>query len=418
MLLSNCEGEESDFVRLNQNRIRQAGRVKQQSLQLNLICDNKQTSARFQLRGEAQADYENAKYCLLQMREQLPLLPEDPYLYISTEPRNTTFQGENHLPPSDEAIQCILDTAAGLDLVGIWASGVMISGFSNSLGQFNWHSNANFNFDWSLYLKSDKAVKQNYAGFEWQPEVLRQKIETGKHTLGLLAKPAKTLQPGQYRVYLTPSALHEITSLLGWGGFGLKSHRTAQTPLLKMSRDGVKLHPKVSLLENHEEGLTPRFTRAGFIKPDTVPLIETGIYQSTLNSARSAKEYGEAVNANSEQPQSLEVRPGELAQAEVFKTLDTGIYISNLWYCNYSDRSHCRITGMTRFASLWVENGEPVAPINVMRFDETLYHMLGDNLIDFTREREHILDAGTYESRSQSSVLVPGALIDRFRLTL
>ncbi len=418
VLLTVCDGEESDFVRLNQNKIRQAGSVKQQSLQLNLISANKQSSARIQLRGDLHADFEHAKYCLQQLREQLPLLPEDPYLNISTQPQNSTYMTENRLPDAAQSIEDIMDAAAGLDLVGIWSSGAMISGFANSLGQFNWHSDANFNFDWSVYLKGDKAVKQNYAGFEWNKDTLQQKLNHAQQTLALLARPAKTVEPGRYRVFLSPSAMYEIACLLGWGGFGLKSHRTAQTPLLKMARDGVTLSSKVSMVENHADGLTPRFTRAGFIKPDYVTLIENGVYKNTLNGARSAKEYGEAVNSNSEQPQSLYIEAGTLQQSDVLKSLDTGIYVSNLWYCNYSDRSHCRITGMTRFASLWVENGEPVAPINVMRFDETLYHMLGDNLIDLTQDREHIFSTSTYESRSEASALLPGALVEDFRLTL
>jgi len=418
VLLSVCEGEESDFVRLNQNKIRQAGSVKQQSLQLTLISANKQSSARFQLRGDMQADFEHAKYCLQQLREQLPLLPEDPYLNFSTQPQNSTYMTENRLPDAAQCIEDIMQAAARMDLVGIWSSGAMISGFANSLGQFNWHSDANFNFDWSVYLKGDKAVKQTYAGFEWNKETLQQKLEHAEHTLTLLAKPPRNVEPGRYRVFLSPSALQEITGLLGWGGFGLKSHRTAQTPLLKMARDGVILSPKVNMVENHVDGLTPRFTKTGFIKPDHVTLIENGVYKNTLNGARSAKEYSETVNSDSEQPQSLYIEPGTLKQSDVLKALDTGIYVSNLWYCNYSDRSHCRITGMTRFASLWVENGEPVAPINVMRFDETLYHMLGDKLIDLTQEREHFFDSSTYESRSEASALLPGALVEDFQLTL
>jgi predicted Zn-dependent protease len=418
VLLTGCDGEESDFVRLNQNKIRQAGSVKQQSLQITLINANKQSSAGFQIRGEMQADFEHAKYCLQQLREQLPLLPEDPYLNYSIQPQNSTYMTKNRLPEAAQCIEDIVAAAAGLDLVGIWSSGAMISGFANSLGQFNWHSDANFNFDWSVYLKGDKAIKQNYAGFAWNKDTLRQKLDHAKHTLTLLARPAKTVEPGRYRVFLSPTALNEIAGLLGWGGFGLKSHRTAQTPLLKMARDGVTLSAKVSLVENHLEGLTPRFTKSGFIKPDQVTLIENGVYKNTLNGARSAKEYREIVNTNSEQPQSLHIGAGSLKQSDVLNALDTGIYVSNLWYCNYSDRSHCRITGMTRFASLWVENGEPVAPINVMRFDETLYHMLGDNLIDLTEEREHLFDAGTYGGRSEASALLPGALVEDFRLTL
>ena len=40
------------------------------------------------------------------------------------------------------------------------------------------------------------------------------------------------------------------------------------------------------------------------------------------------------------------------------QSLGTGLWVSNLWYLNYSDRRACRMTGMPRFACLWVENGD------------------------------------------------------------
>ena len=77
-----------------------------------------------------------------------------------------------------------------------------------------------------------------------------------------------------------------------------------------------------------------------------------------------------------------------------------------------------RETGMTRFACLWVEHGQAVAPVNVMRFDECLYHILGDHLEGLTRECEHILDSSSYEWRSDASACLPGALVNDFTFTL
>jgi predicted Zn-dependent protease len=73
---------------------------------------------------------------------------------------------------------------------------------------------------------------------------------------------------------------------------------------------------------------------------------------------------------------------------------------------------------MTRFATLWVENGKAVAPLNVMRFDESIYHLLGDKLVDLSKEREHIFDASTYGGRSDSIAILPGVLVNDFTLTL
>ena len=109
---------------------------------------------------------------------------------------------------------------------------------------------------------------------------------------------------------------------------------------------------------------------------------------------------------------------GALDAGEAEKVLDTGLYVSNLWYLNFSDRPAGRITGMTRFATFWVERGRPVAPVNVMRFDDSIYRILGENLVDLTREREMLLDPSTYEERSTASARLPGALLRSLRFTL
>ncbi len=418
VLLLNYECEDSDFVRLNHNRIRQAGQVRQQGLRLDLIASGRQLTAGLSLSGNLEHDAAQAQALLHSLRERLPLLPEDPYLHYATEPQDTRKAGDNRLPPPQEAVSQVIEAATGLDLVGIWASGEMAHGFANSLGQSGWQSSYSFNFDWSIYHQGDKATKQNYAGFEWDREFAHQKIERARQDLELLAKPPVTIKPGRYRVFLSPSALNELMELLNWGGFGLKSHRTQQTPLLKMIKEGVNLSSKVSLIENHAAGLAPAFNAAGFIKPDTVTLIADGVYRECLANPRSAKEYDVEVNCGIEHPQSLELAGGELHQDDVMKVLGTGVYISNLWYCNYSDRNHCRITGMTRFACLWVENGKPVAPLGVMRFDESVFNILGENLVDLTEEHEHIFDTNTYGKRSETSSRLPGALVDDFAFTL
>ena len=54
------------------------------------------------------------------------------------------------------------------------------------------------------------------------------------------------------------------------------------------------------------------------------------------------------------------------------------------------------MTGMTRFATFWVENGKVVAPVNVLRFDDTLYRLLGSKLEALTAETELLLDGESY----------------------
>jgi predicted Zn-dependent protease len=233
------------------------------------------------------------------------------------------------------------------------------------------------------------------------------------------AKP-KTLDPGHYRVYLAPAAVMELLSMLNWGAFGLKSQKTKQSSLLRLALGEASFDPRFTLKENTKEGTAPNFQPEGFLKPDSVTLIEEGKYANSLVSGRSAREYG--VGANGAEPDessvSMDVSPGDLPMADVLKKLDTGMYINNLWYLNYSDRPACRITGMTRFACFWVEKGKIKSPLNVMRFDESLYRAFGSNLMALTKEREMILDTSTYENRSCQSFHLPGALVEDFCFNL
>ena len=192
------------------------------------------------------------------------------------------------------------------------------------------------------------------------------------------------------------------------------------TTLLKMIAEGAALSPAVTLRENTREGIAPDFDSFGYRRPDEVVLIEQGRYKDCLVSPRSAKEYGVATNGVTaeEMPESVEMSAGSIGSAELLNELGTGVWVDNLWYLNYSDRPACRFTGMTRFATFWVEGGRIVAPLNVMRFDETIYRALGENLVGLTKEREMILSSDTYFRRSTASARLPGALIDAFSFTL
>jgi predicted Zn-dependent protease len=412
------QGEGSDFIRINNTRIRQAGHVTQLELLLELIKGQRHVSVSLNLSGNLPHDHSLLCHWLETLRMQQSLVEDDPYLLYATEVHNTEEVRHNRLPDIHNAIAEVIDLADGIDLVGIWASGTQYRGFANSFGQRNWFSTSSFNFDWSCHLTGDRAVKSNYAGTEWDISLFEQKINDLKLQLKHMKRPTHRLSPGRYRTFLSPTALQEIMDMMAWDGFGIKSHRTLQTPLIKMIKENRRLHPSVTLYENHGAGLTPGFIPCGFIKPCKITLISKGHYQDCLVAPRSSAEYNMPVNAALEIPESLELSPGDISPNDVLNYLGTGLYVNNLWYCNFSDRNDCRITGMTRYGCFWVENGEITAPINVMRFDDNVYRMLGDHLVGLTQDQYLLIDPGTYHQRSTSSARLPGVLIEDFNLTL
>jgi predicted Zn-dependent protease len=418
--LAGWSAEESNFVRFNKSAVRQAGSVKQIGLHLTLIAKQRRAESQLTLSGMMDSDQALVRAAIETLRLDLGDLPEDPYLLFNQTISSSEHIGASQLPGDDEMLSQIIAAGANKDLVGLFASGAIYKGFANSLGQRNWHRVDNFNFEWCLYHAADKAVKSSYAGTHWDANALANKMALASTQLAILGRPAKALAPGAYRAYLAPSAVNEIVSLLSWGSFGVKSQRNKQSPLIKLEDGTATLSAKVSLTENAKDGVAPGFQSDGFLKAPQVALINSGKHAGALISPRSAREFSISTNgANAqESPESLDMAGGSLAQADVLKQLGTGIMIGNLWYLNYSDRMTCRMTGMTRFATFWVENGEIVAPLNVMRFDDSAYRVLGENLVDLTAERDLILDSSSYGERSTASSRLPGALVNDFQLTL
>jgi predicted Zn-dependent protease len=413
-------GEESDFCRFNRGAVRQAGAVTQRSLHVDLIEGRRHAAGSLTLGGDLAADRARIAQLIGELREIRAQLSEDPYLLYATDVRSTERQRAALLPDGAAVVDAVRRAGEGRDLVGIYAAGSTHAGFGNSFGQRNWYTAPSFNLDWSFFHDADKAVKASCAGTEWNAAELERKVALAAEQLAVLTQPPRVLPPGCYRAYLAPAALFEILGILSWGGFSLRAHRTKTTPLVKMIEEGVRLHPAVRMVENTAEGIAPDFQDAGFIRPPRVVLVDGGAYADCLVSPRSAAEYGIATNGAgpNEAPASIDLASGSIAPDAVLRELHTGLYVSNLWYLNFSDRSACRATGMTRFATFWVEQGVIQAPVEVMRFDETIYRMLGENLAGLTAERELILDPGSYFRRSTDSARLPGVLVDDFSLTL
>ena len=420
VLTASLAGEDSDFVRFNRGLIRQAGSVKQRSVELDLIDGDKHCSADVQLAEDPDLDRARIGGLLLDLRDRLRLVPPDPYLAYATGTDTTERVGAAALPAADDAIGEIQSASNGRDLVGIYAAGDAYRGFASSLGQRNWFQAGTFNFDWSFYLQADKAVKTAYAGDRWDGDAFAAKVDRSADQLAVLARDPIDLKPDTYRTYLAPTALSDLVAMMSWGGFGLKAHKTKQTPLLRMITDAATLDPSVRIVEDTAAGLAPNFQEQGFARPDRVVLIDEGRYCDHLVSPRSAKEYGVDTNGASawESPESVAMSGGQLEPGDIVEQLGTGLYVGNLHYLNFSDRTACRTTGMTRFATFWVEGGEIVAPANVLRFDDTAYNLLGDNLVGLTTEVETLLDPGTYGGRSSDSMRLPGALVDDMAFTL
>ncbi len=411
------QAEASDFIRFNHARVRQAGQVQQAYATLALYQGERHGDFELALSGVIDNDLPRLDQALQRLRAVLPTLADDPYLRLNREAWRSETAAGKAVQHSEAAIAQIVEASAGLDLVGFYAAGPQYQGFASSWGAFGWHGASSFNFEFSLFHENGQAVKSNYAGEQWDSQAFARKLAFAREQLEHLGKPAHELKPGAYRAYLTPAALEELFGLFAWG-FSAEALATGGSPLQRLFAGSASLSDKVTLDERIEGGLAPAFTREGPRQP--LRLVSQGKAGERLVSSRSAAEHGLIANGagSGEYPFSLQLHGGELEEGEILQRLGTGLYIGNLWYSNFSDLPAGRLTGMTRFATFWVEDGRIQAPVDTMRFDDSLFDFLGTNLEALTRQPELLLPSGTYGARQTGSMALPGALLSRFTLTL
>ncbi|MDX2212565.1 MAG: metallopeptidase TldD-related protein [Oculatellaceae cyanobacterium bins.114] len=413
-------GEQSQFVRFNHAKVRQTGLVTDCQIHLTLMSEQRTAYYDFPLTGNWQTDWQQARSSLQELRRELPQLPIDPYLVLPTGHAVSREIHTGQLLPPNEVAATVLTPVDGLDFTGIYAGGVLLRAYADSVGQKHWFATDSFSLDYSIFTASGQALKGTFAGSDWNAEAYAAKLADARGQLDRLDQPPKSIAKGHYRTYLAPAAIAEIVAYLAWGTLSEAAIQQGNSGLRLLQLGEKQLSPLFTLRENFQYGLVPRFNGWGEVAPLTLPVIESGKLVNTLINSRTAKEYGKAANgADSEESlRSPEVIPGTLDPADILKTLGTGLYLSNLHYLNWSDRATARMTGMTRYACFWVENGEIVAPIENLRFDESLYRCFGENLVTLTRTQEFVPNVETYGYRSLGGTWVPGMVVDDFTYTL
>ena len=419
-LTLSLDGEASNFTRFSQSKVRQTGIVAQANLGFSLMKDQRRTQSSISLSGDVEVDRQLGIAELKRLRLEVVQLPEDPYLVLpsGSDSSHAVFTGKL-LDPADAAA-ALTPGMAGVDLAGIWSSGQVLRGVATSTGQQHWFSTDTFSLDYSLITPAERMVKATFAGTEWNQSSYEAFMASSIQRLKLMEIEPRKIEPGEYRTYIASAGVADILNMFSWGGISEAAIRQGESALGKLRTGKASLSPLFSLSEDFRSGLVPRFNENGETAAEQTGLIVNGNLEKTLVSSRTAKEYGVEGNfaSEGEDLRSPSMETGTLDEVNVLEQLGTGVYLSNLHYLNWSDRIGGRITGMTRYACFWVENGQIVAPIENMRFDDSLYRFLGPNLEAVSSDAHLNPDVGTYEGRELSGVVCPGILLSAFALTL
>jgi predicted Zn-dependent protease len=181
------------------------------------------------------------------------------------------------------------------------------------------------------------------------------------------------LEPGRYMVILEPTAVGELAQWLMWmlrarpadegrsffsrPGGGTRLGETLFSPQLSIRSDpGDANAPEAPF---GDEGLAqePRFW------------VEQGVARTLARPRFWAQKTGaEAVPPAA----NFTVAGGTTSLEEMIRGVRRGILVTRFWYTNLVEPRSLLLTGLTRDGNFLVENGEIVAPVRNMRFNENL----------------------------------------------
>lgn len=423
-LVINLAGDATHFMRFNRAKIRQAGTVRDYEINLKLQSKDSQGSLRqcersFTLSESMESDKDLAKTILYAMQTEVRELPVDPFTAEIDATESSEIVQKGKLLEPGAATSTIAARASEFDFTGLYSSGSLTRANATSTGARHWFETDSFLVDYSLYGDAERAYKGFYGGRDWSESQFIQELDKGKEQLAALAKTVREIKPGKYRTYLAPAANWEFSSMLN-GVFGESALQQGSSPI-RLIRSGEKTFSKLfSYSDNYANGDSPRFSADGELYPERIDLVKHGVLTSTLVSKRTAKEYKLKANGSGaeERVNAPELASGSLADTEILKVLGTGLYISNLHYLNWSDRTQGRVTGMTRYACFWVENGALVAPIENLRWDDTIFRVYGANLEALTAAKSIFPDTSSYGKRSVGATRCSGLLLSEMSFTL
>ncbi len=137
-LMLSISGEKSHFCRFNQSKVRQIGEVLDSRLSLSLINNGRICHGSSTLTHNLENDLKLANNELGRLKTEVVQLPEDPFLVMPSTYDSLSEKNYGKLLPASNVVESITPIIKNVDLAGIWASGNIFRGCSNSMGLLHW----------------------------------------------------------------------------------------------------------------------------------------------------------------------------------------------------------------------------------------------------------------------------------------
>ena len=103
-------GESSQFIRLNNSKVRQTGIIDDISYSISLISNKRQISQSLTITGDFKTDTDKLLSILNNLKKDIVHLPEDPFIIYPSGSKSSKEKFKGELLPFENAIDSLLKT--------------------------------------------------------------------------------------------------------------------------------------------------------------------------------------------------------------------------------------------------------------------------------------------------------------------
>lgn len=318
-----------------------------------------------------------------------------------------------------EMLQPVFEEASGrgVDLAGALRTEEVAMAVANDRGIDAWQ--AFTSADANLLASAGEALGYAYGRQRAVGELDLSGLAGRAMDKALRGAEPRDLAPGRYDVVLEPAAVATLFTWLGFIAFGARSVEEGTSFLAGREGEQV-LHESVTI---YDDGLEDPETATPFdfegVPRSRVMLVNKGMARAPVLDSRYAARMGRTSTGHATGPGgdplpvALFLEAGEQGREDLISGIERGLLVTRFHYVNgLLEPRKARMTGMTKDGTFLIEGGEVVAPIENLRFTESITEAFG-RVLGLSAERERHASWLTWTG----GITVPHVAIEDFRFT-
>lgn len=237
----------------------------------------------------------------------------------------------------------------------------------------------------SAYFSIRAMLDKEASGHNTTSERVLKKIdveETARFAghIAALARKPKPGKKGCFDVVFAPMSWGALLSDIG-GSFSIFDVEVGRSPFAnKIGQQVANCNVNI-----YDDATVPGGMASGEYDAEGVPtqkthVIENGVFKTYLHNTSTARKYKAKTTANAglvaPHESNTVLEAGKISKDELFRQVQKGLYITNVWYTRFQNYSTGDFSTIPRDGIFLIENGEITKSFKNIRVNDNLIRMM------------------------------------------